>query len=117
MKFRFPITVMAAFFCCVGSASAVDDVDIRKLTYVGENHANLTINKVAYTLDSYIIVFQQPYYVKVRRDDNKPMTLDEAVKVAKEYIKPRGCTEPLTRRKDLDRVNSDKSQWLIGISC
>lgn len=101
---------------CIGNAFA-DSVDTRKLTLVEENHANLTIESVAYTFDSYIIPFQQPCYVKVKRDDNKPMTLEEAAKVAEEYIRPRGCTDPLSRRKDLDKSNSDKSQWLIGILC
>jgi len=117
MRIRRLATVMAASFCCTCYASAINDVDTRKLTFVDENHANLKIGNVSYTLDSYIVMFQQPYYVKVKRDDNRPMRLEEAVKVAKEYIQPRGCTEPLARRADLDKYNSDKSQWLIGISC
>lgn len=110
-------TVVAILFCCIGYAAATDNVDTRKLTLVEENHAVLTIDNVGYTLDSYIIMFQQPYYVKVRRDDGKPMQVEEAVKIAKEYIQPRGCSEPISRRTDLDRFNSDKSQWLIGILC
>ena len=117
MKLCHITVAIASFFCCIGYASATGDVDTRKLTLVEENHATLTIGNVAYTLDSYIIMFQQPYYVKVKRDDNKPIPLEEAVKVAKEYIQPRGCTEPLSRRTDLDKSNSDKSQWLIGILC
>lgn len=117
MKFCRLVTVVATSLCCIGYAAATDNVDTRRLTLVEENHATMTIDKVGYILDSYIIMFQQPYYVKVMRDDGRPMQIEEAVKVAKEYIQPRGCTEPLSRRTDLDKFNSDKSQWLIGILC
>lgn len=117
MNLRRLVTVAITSFCCTGYAAAIDNVDTRKLTLVEENHAAMTIDNVGYTLDSYIVMFQQPYYVKVKRDDSRPMQIEEAVKVAKEYIQPRGCTQPISRRADLDKFNSDKSQWLIGILC
>lgn len=117
MKLRRFVAVIAASFCCISYAAATDDVDTQRLTLVEENHASMTFDKVGYILDSYIVMFEQPYYVKVRREDNRPMQLEEAARVAKEYIQPRGCTEPLSRRTDLDKSNSDKSQWLIGILC
>lgn len=117
MKLHRFVAVIPTLLCCIGYAAATDDVDTRRLTLVEENHATITVGKIGYSLDSYIVMFQQPYYVKVKRDDNRPMQEDEAVKVAKEYIQPRGCTQPLSRRTELDRFNGDKSQWLIGILC
>lgn len=117
MKFSRFVVALATLLCSVGSVSAGDDVDTKRLTLVEENHAQLTIQNVPYTLDSYIIMFQQPYYVKVKRDDLKPIPFEVAVAVAKEYIQPRGCTEPISRATSLDKSNSDNSQWLIGILC
>lgn len=111
--------IISATLCisCMSYAAPAEDVDTSSLTFVDENHVNLTINKVAYTLDSFIVPFEQPYYVRVKRDDSKPLTLEQAVAIAEEYIQPRGCTEPLVRREDLDKFNSNKSQWIIGIAC
>lgn len=114
MKRLLILSVLVGWHC-IGNAA--DGVDTKRLTLVEENHAKIKIESVAYTLDSYVIPFQQPYYVQVKRDDSKPMTLEEAERVAEQYILPRGCTDPLSRRRDLDKSNSDKTQWLIGILC
>ena len=92
-------------------------IDTSQLSIVKENHAEITIDKVDYILDSYIILFQRPYYITVSRSDNAAIEKDIAVAVASEYIKPRGCTTPLSRRPDLDQNNADKTQWLIGVEC
>jgi len=112
----FPAAAAVALsaYCQVTLA---DDINTSRLTLVEENHAALTVDKVSYTLDSYIIMFQQPYYILIRRDDKQPLSLEEAVPVAEQYIRPRGCTQPLKRRADLDRSNSDKTQLLIGFAC
>lgn len=92
-------------------------LDTRHLTRFDEYHANLEIAGQRYTLDAYIVMFQKPFYITVERDDRRAMTIDEAARVAEEYIKPRGCTDPLVRRADLDRSNADKTQWMVGIEC
>jgi len=114
---RFHLALAATLALAGTSRAAAEDLDTGKLVPVTENHATLVVDKVAYTLDSYIVLFEQPYYVKLRRDDGKPVDADLAARIAQDYIQPRGCTAPLSRRKDLDRSNSNHSQWLIGIQC
>jgi len=41
----------------------------------------------------------------------------EAASIAVEYIAPRGCATPISRREDLDDANADETQRLIGIEC
>lgn len=94
-----------------------NSIDTNHLVFVKENHATIAKDGNSYILDSYIVPFQQPYYITVKRNDNKPVSLAEASEIAEEYIKPRGCTEPLARRPDLDKSNTDKTQWLIGVEC
>ena len=98
-------------------SSSSDEIDTSRLDLVDENHAEITREGQTYILDSYIVVFQRPYYILVRKSSNQPLTVDEASSIAAEYIKPRGCTTPLSRRVDLDKSNKDKTQWLIGIEC
>ena len=117
MKYALLILSASVTFSSVGFASNTETLNTKNLTLVEENHAIISKNEKNYILDSYIIMFQQPYYITVKRDDNKPITLNEAAEVAIEYIKPRGCTTPLSRRQDLDKFTSDKSQWLIGVEC
>ena len=100
-----------------GCASTGQQIDTRGLTLVEENHATVEHGAQRYILDSFIVPFQQPYYIRVQREVPGPLSSAEAVSIAKAYIEPRGCTQPLVRRPDLDRVNSDKTQWLIGIEC
>lgn len=92
-------------------------IDTSHLSLVEENRAQITKNGATYDLDTYIISFQRPYYVLVRHNPNKSMELNEVHPIATEYIKTRGCTTPISRRTDLDRSNSTKTQWLIGIEC
>jgi len=99
------------------ATTTTSKIDTSQLSIVKENHAEITIDKVDYIFDSYIILFQRPYYITVSRSDKAAIEKDIAVAVASEYIKPRGCTTPLSRRPDLDQNNSDKTQWLIGIEC
>lgn len=84
---------------------------------MAENHAELNLNGQTYVLDSYIVPFQQPYYVLVRKGGNQALTKSEAESVASAYIQPRGCTAPVKRRGDLDRTNKSSTEWLIGIEC
>lgn len=98
-------------------AAGQKDIDTRRLTRVEENHADVTREGKRYTLDSYIVPFQQPYYVLVRSASNQPINKQEAASIAVEYIAPRGCTTPISRREDLDDANADETQWLIGIEC
>ena len=117
MKYlKTALTVIAAS-STLGCASSTNNLDTSHLVLVKENHATITKADISYTMDSYIVMFQQPYYITVKRNDNKPITLTEASEVAEEYIQPRGCTEPLSRRPDLDKSNGDKTQWLIGVEC
>ena len=101
----------------LGCASQGQQIDTRGLTLVQENRATVEHNGQRYTMDSFIVPFQQPYYIRVQREAPGPLSLAEAVSVAGVYITPRGCTQPQVRRPDLDRSNSDRTQWLVGIEC
>ncbi len=117
---KITLTLLAALLfvaitgCATGGGASIDT---SRLSLVKENQAQITKSGAVYDLDTYIVLFQRPYYVLVRKNPNKSMELSEAVSVATEYIKPRGCTTPINRRVDLDRSNSSKTQWLIGIEC
>lgn len=87
------------------------------LDLIDENHAEINKNGATYVLDSYIVPFQRPYYITVKRTDGAALTLQEAESIAAEYIAPRGCTSPLERRTDLDQHNQDQTEWMIGIAC
>ncbi|EAT13531.1 hypothetical protein HF888_08830 [Bermanella marisrubri] len=87
------------------------------LVLVEENHAKIEKDGVIYIFDSYIVMFQQPYYILVQREDKKPINLEQVEPLAVEYILPRGCTGPLQRRPDLDQHNENNSKLLIGIAC
>ncbi|MFK5974933.1 MAG: hypothetical protein QM493_00370 [Sulfurovum sp.] len=89
----------------------------KKLSLVKENHAIITYKGVKYVMDSYIIPFENPYYISVKRSDKKSIRRKEAIKVSKKYIKPRGCTSSLKHLPKLDRVSKNKTKWIIGISC
>lgn len=102
-------------FCAYASNSSRNNTS--RLVLVSENHAEISKEGQTYILDTYIVLFQQPYYILVRKSSNQPITEDEALSIAVEYIKPRGCTAPPSRRADLDKSNIDKTQWLIGIEC
>lgn len=110
MKKSIRILVIIAAFI---STSAFAE----KLVLVEENHAKIDKDGVTYIFDSYIVMFQQPYYILVQREDKKPMSLEQVEPIAIEYILPRGCTEPLKRRSDLDRNNEDNTKLLIGVAC
>ena len=103
------------FFCCY--ANAFEPIDTSKLVLVEENHADIEKEGIVYNLDSYIVLFQQPYYITVKREDNKKLSLKAAEKIAVEYIQPRGCTTPLVRKPELDKSNSNQTQWLVGVAC
>lgn len=99
------------------SSSKASTSMTRGLTRVDENHLVTQIGPDSYVLDSYIIPFQQPYYILIRRQDGTSFLKPTAESIAIDYIKPRGCTEPLKRRADLDKQSADGSQYLIGVTC
>ena len=109
----FSILIFAAY----GSVSAAGRIDTSRLNLVEENHAQLEIADEVYVLDTYIVLFERPYYIHVQKLADTPLSEEEAASIAAEYIAPRGCTTPLARRSDLDQSNADKTQWLIGIEC
>ena len=101
--------VMSIFFVSIVLAG--------KLILVEENHAEIESAGITYILDSYIVMFEQPYYISIQRKDNQPIDAAIAEKIAVEYILPRGCTEPLKRRADLDKANEDSTKLVIGVAC
>ena len=101
-----------------GSATATNATSLTQgLEKVDENYAAITVNKEVYVLDTYIIPFQQPYYILVRKQDGKRFSNNIADVLAVSYIKTRGCTETLVRREDFDKSSSDSTQHLIGVAC
>ncbi|WP_434353233.1 hypothetical protein VH441_08560 [Psychrobacter sp. HD31] len=108
--------------CFASGSSTTESAQVAELNtsdmmLIEKNKAMLNIDGVDYNFDSYIKLFQQPYYVSVSRVDGKPMTREVATKVATEYIKPRGCTGILERDANLDQSNADNSKWIIGFLC
>jgi hypothetical protein len=89
----------------------------KTLTLVKENHAELFFNGIKYILDSYIVMFENPYYITIEREDKEKIDYQEAIDISMDYIKPRGCTSPLERLPNLDKHNENKTKWTIGISC
>ena len=97
--------------------TSADSQLTKGLMHIDDNHAVLTVGPDTYLLDSFVIPFAQPYYILVRKQDGKPFIKHAAEVVAIDYIKPRGCTEPLVRRPDLDKQSADASHYLIGVAC
>lgn len=84
---------------------------------VDENYAIIKANSETYVLDTYIIPFQQPYYILVRKQDGSAFSKSIAETLATDYILTRGCTEKLVRRADLDKSTRDNTQHLISVAC
>ncbi|MEQ3681608.1 hypothetical protein [Alcanivorax sp.] len=105
------LTLFSLLFCTSVSA------DVGRYVLVEENTAEVNHAGVQYLLNTYIVMFEQPYYITVERVDEKVVDLEVAEKIAVEYIKPRGCTEPLKRRKDLDQKNDTETKIVIGVAC
>ena len=99
---------------CLAARSTLID---RTWAPVSENHAELEHDGRHYVLDTYIVMFQQPYYIHVRAKDGKPLDAAALVGMASDYITPRGCTEPLQRRSDLDRSSGDGTDVVLGFQC
>ncbi len=89
----------------------------KKLTLVAENHLTLPFKGNTYMMDTYIVMFENPYYIRMLKQGRASITKEEAVEVSIYYIKPRGCTQPIIRLPELDKHNQDKTEWMIGISC
>lgn len=101
-----------------GSATTANSTMLTQgLEKVDENHAVITANQQSYLLDTYIIPFQQPYYILVRKQDGNPFSKNSAEVIATDYIQNRGCTETLVRRADLDKSTRDNTQHIIGVAC
>ncbi|MCR4942390.1 MAG: hypothetical protein K5978_06345 [Campylobacter sp.] len=99
------------------SVSVLFALDFNRLVLVDENHAEIKQNNRIYILDSYIIPFEQPYYIFVKSKDNKKFELDEVHDMAIEYIKTRGCTSPLKKREDLYMKNNEQTTFIIVVEC
>lgn len=89
----------------------------KKLTIIAKNHAIVIYNKIKYIMDTYVVMFENPYYVFIERADSKPITNKEAINISKDYIKDKGCTEPIKLMPNLNQHNRDNTMWIIGISC
>ena len=93
---------------------------LRTLELVKENHAVVEKDNQKYMLDTYYQPFQRPYYIHVRTENNISIKKATAVKLAEEYIKPRGCTAPIERpwnSWDYDINTFADKEWLIYIEC
>lgn len=99
---------------CLAARSPLID---RNWVMVDENHAELEQGSRNYVVDSYIVMFQQPYYIHIRAEDGQKLDAASVEGLAADYIKPRGCTEPLQRRSDLDRSGSDAAEVVFGFQC
>ncbi|WP_269792511.1 hypothetical protein [Stenotrophomonas sp. Iso1] len=113
----FIVLALLALPLLPAQADAKENILARNWSKVDENHAELERGGKTYVLDSYIVLFEQPYYLHVRAKDGQALDTTEAEALAGEYIQPRGCTQPLERRKDLDRSNGDGTELVLGFQC
>lgn len=112
------ITVLvAASLASLPGMAADSSLIERSWVKVDENHVEQEHAGRNYVLDTYIVMFQQPYYIHVRASDQQPLVTDDLLDMASEYIKPRGCTQPLERRGDLDRSSADRTELVLGFQC
>ncbi len=116
MKGRIAIA-LAVVVLLSSTAAAGQSLIAKNWMKVDENHAQLQHEGQDYVLDSYVVPFQQPYYIHVRLKNGQPLDTSRTEAVAEDYIKPRGCTEPLVRRKDLDRSSGDGREQVLGYQC
>ncbi|MNM30585.1 hypothetical protein D3C81_411480 [compost metagenome] len=113
----FIVLALLALPLLSAPANAGEGLLARNWSKVDENHAELERAGRTYVLDSYIVLFEQPYYIHVRAKDGQALDATDAETLAAEYIQPRGCTQPLERRKDLDRSNGDGTERVLGFQC
>lgn len=92
-------------------------VDGVGMLHFKEYHAKVPHKDKTYLLDSYVVPLEQPFYIHVRTTDGTPIMRGTAIQIASDYIAPKGCTEPLVHRPELDRNTPDKTEWIIGVAC
>ncbi|MFB6347994.1 hypothetical protein ACFBZI_00805 [Moraxella sp. ZJ142] len=80
-------------------------------------HAKMEHQGAVYVLDSFVKPLEQPFYIYVRAEHGGGVLHEVAAELAVAYIEPKGCTEPLVRRADLDKGSADGQAWIIGVSC
>ena len=77
-------------------------------------------NGVPYDMATYIVPFQNPYYITVKPSTTN-MSFENghgiAARAATAYIEPRGCTESLSRIEEQDRFNASTNTWTIVVGC
>lgn len=119
MKKFFAISICAAVLSgCMGNTAALPERSVE----VTENRlANFKApNGVTYDMRTYIIPFENPYYITV-----SPATTNAsfengngiAARTAIAYITPRGCTSKPRRIADRDVFDASNNAWTIVISC
>lgn len=117
MKVLYGLFFTVIMTCSMSYAAGPKASTFGKFIWVEENHARIEEGGNSYILDTYVIPFRQPYNITIKSDDNNPINREEAVKIAVDYIKPRGCTQSLSRRRDLDQHYFVKTLWVIGVEC
>ena len=117
MKVITTTAIIAAALLSPPGFTANSSLIERNWVKVDENHTELSHAGRSYVLDTYIVMFQQPYYIHVRAKDQQSLASADLLEMASEYIKPRGCTQPLERRSDLDRSNADSTELVLGFQC
>ena len=110
MNFFKPVLVSFLLLSSVSSYAG-------KYVLVEENRAEVSHDGAIYLLNTYIVIFEQPYYITVERTDGHIVDINVAEKIAVEYIKPRGCTQEPERRADLDQKNEKQTKVVIGVAC
>ncbi len=103
---------------CLGSAPVLPDRSVE----VTENRLDnfKAPNGVMYNMRTYIVPFENPYYITV----SPTVSIGSfengngiAARTALAYIKPRGCTSKPRRIADKDIFDATNNAWTIVISC
>lgn len=115
---KLSIFALSSLFITACTSPTNNDLtkDLTVLSIVQENHMVITENTEQYTLDTYIRPFSRPYFIHIVKQNGTEINEMTALKIAKNYIQPRGCTTPI-ENEQIIKKSADKSQLIIRLEC
>lgn len=119
MKNLFKIITIVIHLMLIACSNITDNSlnnYLKNLSIIKENHAVITENNEQYILDTYIQPFSRPYFINVVKQNGTTINDKVALKIAKEYIKPRGCTTQI-ENESIFKKSPYKKQIIIKLEC